>query len=471
LVKGRRPAFLRSVAGYNGSRYRVFVNGAAAASHRPIPATDGGPLAPNLNLSGVCFIAAGGTDELLAAGDFKAIGELASTLHRPLAVAGTVAQLGAALKAQSATGCKRVVLFLIGHGSPERDITADGGVGNLLAGSESPCIEFKGPDNGHGKTGFFGLEDFLDRTGRIFSTDVLCGDQLKAILSQHPEMTFDVQILSCFGGRLVPKLVDAPNVNSIGSASGTKREANGNYGGPSDFVRSVVDGVLRWARDPAAVSQAGGDITAALQEGDRTYSGINVDREPVIYDSVHGEIVRYDKAHPNGEFLPAPYSCPPRSAFIQSGLPGACDPPRGRVAVRVSIAFSSSRTSSGTVDISPAGVTVDSRSPPPAFGNPAFGDLFFYSKAGVQVTLTAKHGANSYFDGWQAHNGGHCDRYVGRPYGPPSGCAFTIVDQGSHRWGVDAIAFFLACPPPGQYLALRPGEEIDCPGVTVAGHR
>jgi hypothetical protein len=165
--------------------------------------------------------------------------------------------------------------------------------------------------------------------------------------------------------------------------------------------------------------------------------------------------------------LPPP-PCPAKGAFIQPGLPGSCEPPPGEVAIRVSLGFVLDHGSSGTVDISPAGVNVSSMHPPPPFGNPAFGDVFFYATNGESVTLTANHGANSYFDGWQAHNGGSCDRYVGQQAGSPSGCAFTIVDNGFHRWQIDAFAFFLTCDPPGRYYALRPGEKIDCPGVSTA---
>jgi hypothetical protein len=317
VVNGVRPVFLRSVAGYSGSRYRVFTSPAAVARRQRatsivrrvfirarVPKASAA-LASNFNLSGVCFIAAGGTDEALAKGDFKAISDMASTLHRPLAVAGTVTALQAAID-RSSVSCNHVVLFLIGHGGPPPlDVTADGGWGNLLpfVAKDVPCVTFKGPDNGHGQSG---LNDFRDRLSRVFSLEVLCVDQLRGMLARHPKTKFDVQILSCFGGRLVPPLTDLQNVASVGSASGPKREAPGNYGRPSDFTQAVVDGVLSWANDPKAVSETGGDITGALEDGDRNYGAVHLDREPEVYDEVHGEILQYDQAHPQGQYVPSP---------------------------------------------------------------------------------------------------------------------------------------------------------------------
>ena len=120
--------------------------------------------------------------------------------------------------------------------------------------------------------------------------------------------------------------------------------------------------------------------------------------------------------------------------------------------------------------IDPAGRTVSSFAPPPAYGNPAIGDIFFYASPGEKITVTANHGANSYFDGWQIHNGGRCDPPEGTPSGQigggsPGACAITVVDPyGTGKFYDDAHAFFLACPPPGTFSA-RLGAQRDCPGV------
>jgi hypothetical protein len=140
------------------------------------------------------------------------------------------------------------------------------------------------------------------------------------------------------------------------------------------------------------------------------------------------------------------------------------------VAVEFGIAFTLDTGSSGTVEFQPPGTTVSSDSPPPAYGNPAIGDLFFYAAPGSTVTLTANHGGGSFFDGWQVHNGGRCVS----PYGTPSGnidggspgiCSITISDPfNTGRFYEDARAFFLRCPPPGTF-SPRHGAQIDCPGV------
>ena len=165
VVNGRRAVFLRSVAGFGSSRYRVFTSAAARA--RSDAASSNGrsaapsvrrpkaviALAPNLNLKGVCIVAAGATDDAeLFRGDFKAVSDMASTLHVRLAVAGTVSELSQTLSQASSNGCNHIVLFLIGHGTPPRgDMFADTSP-DVLAGGP-PCVEFKGPDNGHGQSG------------------------------------------------------------------------------------------------------------------------------------------------------------------------------------------------------------------------------------------------------------------------------------------------------------------------------
>jgi hypothetical protein len=154
----------------------------------------------------------------------------------------------------------------------------------------------------------------------------------------------------------------------------------------------------------------------------------------------------------------------------QPGLPGSCEVPRGKIAVDVSLGFVVDPKASGTVQVSPAGVTVDARRPPPSYGNPAYGDVFFFATRGTTVTLTANHGPNSYFAGWQAHNGGSCDRYVGQANGSPSGCAFTVDDPYNvQRWQVDATAFFLECPSPGGAGTPPEGAAKDCPGLGTSG--
>ncbi len=146
----------------------------------------------------------------------------------------------------------------------------------------------------------------------------------------------------------------------------------------------------------------------------------------------------------------------------------------GQVAVELGLAFTLEATSSGTVTISPPGTSVDSSSPPPAYANPAIGDIVFYATPGEKVTLTANHGPNSYFDGWQISNGGRCEPPTGTPSGQidggsPGSCTITVQDpDGIGRFSDDARAFFLACPPPGT-ISPRLGAQRDRPGVKAPG--
>lgn len=117
---------------------------------------------------------------------------------------------------------------------------------------------------------------------------------------------------------------------------------------------------------------------------------------------------------------------------------------------------------------------MDSSSPPPAYANPAIGDIFVYATPGEKVTLTANHGPNSYFDGWQISNGGRCEPPTGTPSGQidggsPGSCTITVQDpDGIGRFSDDARAFFLACPPPGT-ISPRLGAQRDRPGVKAPG--
>ncbi len=294
LMNGRRPAFLRSVAAYGGSRYRVFSQRRARAASVFGGLSFKPALASNLNLGGVCLAAVGATDEPLVKPDFAALQGLAKGLGLPLLVAQSPGELGLAL-ANPRRNCQHVSLFVLGHGIPPADSSADGGVPNLLYSKfiPDPCVLLNKAGGMSSEPGKFGVH-------------LLCAADLKGIIAAHPNVRFDVQILSCYAGRWLPPLSDVSNVASVGVSSGpTKYSYGGPNGAASDFTRAVVDGVLSWAKNPQAVNDTGGSITGALEAADDDYDRTHLDREPEYYDSVRGEIVGYDTKHPDGQEVPA----------------------------------------------------------------------------------------------------------------------------------------------------------------------
>jgi hypothetical protein len=118
------------------------------------------------------------------------------------------------------------------------------------------------------------------------------------------------------------------------------------------------------------------------------------------------------------------------------------------------------------VNVSPAGVAVESAAPPPSYGNPAFHDVFFYTAPGTIVRLIAVHGPGSYFDGWaRTSNGAGCPETGGLS---PTTCPITVGSGPNvipgHGFTITAAPGFYTCPPPGTINA-RPAARRDCPGL------
>ena len=190
-----------------------------------------------------------------------------------------------------------------------------------------------------------------------------------------------------------------PNVDSLGPP-------RGNSGAPSPFSQSVIKDVYGKLLGGSgtvgnAAAQAEGQITddtpaAAAQQEQGKFGGQSLadEQQPQTDQQVTAKLL----------------GCQAKDAFF-----GNCSAPKGKVAVDLGVWFTTDENASGTMTIDPAGRTVSSFAPPPAYGNPAIGDIFFYASPGEKITVTANHGANSYFDGWQIHNGGRCD--------PPDGDA------------------------------------------------
>jgi GH24 family phage-related lysozyme (muramidase) len=152
---------------------------------------------------------------------------------------------------------------------------------------------------------------------------------------------------------------------------------------------------------------------------------------------------------------PGNVSCSAEGAFT-----GTCEGPSNLVAVGIFVDWDLG-TAPGTVTVTPPGATVAHSDGPR--------HRYYYAPFGSTVKFTANHGPNSYFDGWQAQNGGNCpmpsDHIDG---GSPGSCTITVDPKvpyigNSYRQGVEVRAFFIDCPPPPRPSWSRQGALIDCP--------
>jgi hypothetical protein len=301
--------------------------------------------------------------------------------------------------------------------------------------------------------------------GHTWKQSVLTADEVSAVIldakQRLPGLTVSVVVETCGAGNFLPSLRGVADRYITSVTAGRFSMAppsNGSGGSPfTEAVIGAVESVL--PLDPQATltgalgsvePKIADDTTTAAEQRDGGY----YPQEPTYDRQVYGQII----------------ICPPLYSYLRDDDPRHCPPPHGKIVVRVSLGFSLDATSSGTVTIAPAGTIVSSSAPPPSFGNPALGDIFFYAPANTAVTLTANHGARSYFDGWQVQNGGRCTPPTGTPSGQigggsPGSCTLIAKDPGNGRAAIDGFAFFLTCPAPGTHF-VRHGAAIDCPGVT-----
>lgn len=500
VVNGHRAAFTASPAAYRSRRYRIYDStgltvtaGSAAGSGgdaaRAVAA--GARRVASVSAGRVrnCLISIGTREDPDFAGSFAAVRDLARRLGlkpgRRFKEATDGVDLAAKVRdAISRQGCNQITLVLIGHASYPAIRGLDPVLHAVhLGGTPSPQLGLRFRSTRGGVR-----EQRLDATA------------VKAlILANRTRAIFNVVVESCWSGWTKDVLEQKPRPPNLGvvATSAGKYELSTQYvAGPSFFPQVQLGGVLgnpfpvRLPRIPSHAlrndvpnpRRASGFINAITDAVPRLLGqGMSFGRalvtgalSPENASALYGGSTPQADLNVSARIVAptgrrAPRGCAPRNAWIQDNLPGYCRPPRGKVAVRVGLGFSVDQDSSGTVKISPAGITVSSKSPPPSFGNPAYGDVFFYAKPGATVTLTATHGANSFFEGWQARNGGTCDRFVSRKAGSPSGCSFTVTDPyDQRRWYVNAFAFFPTCDPPGNYpYGVRPGEQLDCPGITT----
>ena len=303
--------------------------------------------------------------------------------------------------------------------------------------------------------------------GHTWKTKVITAKEVRDVITTakrlYPGVKVTTVVEACGSGNFMKSLYGVSDrvITSVGPNVDSLGPPRGNSGAPSPFSQSVIKDVYGKLLGGSgtvgnAAAQAEGQITddtpaAAAQQEQGKFGGQSLadEQQPQTDQQVTAKLL----------------GCQAKDAFF-----GNCSAPKGKVAVDLGVWFTTDENASGTMTIDPAGRTVSSFAPPPAYGNPAIGDIFFYASPGEKITVTANHGANSYFDGWQIHNGGRCDPPEGTPSGQigggsPGACAITVVDPyDTGKFYDDAHAFFLACPPPGTFSA-RLGAQRDCPGV------
>jgi hypothetical protein len=393
--------------------------------------------------------------------DFNAVSAWAvkttgNTPYRALNVGG----LEYAINAAAAQGSRDIVIYVSGH-----QFVPVGFLDILGRAGDAFAHRFAGKPPGpyvslSSSPGF----------GHSWKQQILTAEELKGAIAaaktRYPDIKTTVIVETCGAGNFGPVLRGTADqiITSVDAQRFTL--APPRDGGPSAFTNAVITDATSALGYDGSLS-LGGAIAQAAPAIGRTTEALAAQQDGGYYP----QDPTYTTQNVSGLIL-THAACPAEYAFVQPVDPLYCDPPRGLIAVELGIAFTLDTGSTGTITISPPGRTVDPTTPLPSFGNPAIGDVFFYVTPGTAVKLTANHGANSFFDGWQVENGGRCVPPTGTPSGQIDGgspgiCTFTVQDEvGARRFFYDARAFFLKCPPPGKYLGLRKGEKIDCPGVT-----
>ncbi|HEU4905139.1 MAG TPA: hypothetical protein VFT19_03355 [Solirubrobacterales bacterium] len=209
LVNGRKPAFLRSEAGYLSRRFRIYSDldfaRRRAATSRAATAEPLGPARTSKAPPGVfakdCLLSLHNREEEAFERDVKAMEEVAGEAGiRTFRVEGPGGGIPAGADLRRATskvvaeGCKDVVLYITAHGGEE---------GSVLLGERFAGLR-KGPN---GKPRAF------------FRPAVISGAEItRAIADQALEATFKVKVDTCYSG-LQLSLANLPNVLIVETAS------------------------------------------------------------------------------------------------------------------------------------------------------------------------------------------------------------------------------------------------------------
>lgn len=222
LVNGRKPAFLRSEAGYLSRRFRIYSDldfagrrrtaATPAASALSTPAANASKAPPGA-FAEDCLLSLYNRDEAIFERDVKAMEEVARDAgirtFRVASRAGGV-PLGSDLRRATgevvAKGCKDVVLYISAHGGEE---------GSVMLGEK-----------------FAGLRRLANGKPRaFFKPAIISGAEItRAIADQVLEATFKVKVDTCYSG-LQLSLANLPNVLIVETASAADEPAWSYLGG------------------------------------------------------------------------------------------------------------------------------------------------------------------------------------------------------------------------------------------------
>jgi hypothetical protein len=287
-----------------------FPPSASAYTNRPLATAPGRK--PDLGKDGLITI--GQREDPAFKADFEYATELAKQLGLDKDDAKPSGEgLKEAIERMIAKGKNDIVLFIGGHGYPEKDeyYTDEKGQKQLkAAGSEKPKLNLD-----VSKDGKYG--------------EALTSTQLADILRKFPQVHFKVIVDSCYSGRFYDDLKKLDNV-SVGMT-----DANAKQPSIVGFLHALGKGLLKWAADAPA--------TAKLEDGLReAFAGPAVKHWADEYSKTDPKIT------PKANAAPPPPPAPPCTSTLERS-PGTdptypavnhirvrakCDQPIRKVVVR-----------------------------------------------------------------------------------------------------------------------------------------
>lgn len=268
LVNGRRLPWHRSDAGYRARRTRVAVAAAAAARLAPpLARLSQAPPAP-ARFANDCLITVGDRGDHLWRGTFTTIEAVAARIGLRLIRAEQPGDVEDAVKRfrRARPRCTDIAIFIAGHGSRRR--------GTPGAGAESDVAET--------------TTSVESSSGGRRGQSPITSRHLRTIFNRNRKATFKLLVSSCYSGRWIDDLEDAPNLriavagaqsdqvefrtDDATEASGQQTNGRPSKDGPKlrdtttnpddafDFANGIARGLESWADDPAAQEASGGDL-------------------------------------------------------------------------------------------------------------------------------------------------------------------------------------------------------------------